>query len=290
KIHIETKGLTPEPGQMIVLTDMTKTRQLQDKLSQQHKLSSMGKMIASLAHQIRTPLSAAMIYGSHINDSKLGQQQLIEFSSSLMERLKFMDRQIHDMLQFVRGEKKQKQKVKLHDFICRLNENISIHENVKIKNVSKVLTEINEKKLSLLANEDDLIGAVSNLIENALAASTSDQKVIINISLEKTNDKNPNKNGRYLFNLEVVDSGLGMAKEQQKLIFEPFYTTKSSGNGLGLSIVQGVVIEHGGQLSLKSELGNGSTFGIKIPLQVASSSRVQTNLKNELIDEVDING
>jgi two-component system, sensor histidine kinase FlrB len=85
KIHIETRALDAEPGQIIVMTDLTKTRQLQAELSQQQKLSSMGKMIASLAHQIRTPLTAAILYGSHLKNPALASARKQEFSNHLMD-------------------------------------------------------------------------------------------------------------------------------------------------------------------------------------------------------------
>lgn len=263
KIHIETTGLSPEPGQMIVLTDLTKTRRLQDKLSQNNKLSSMGKMIASLAHQIRTPLSAAMIYGSHINESNLDSKQIKSFSNNLMERLKFMDRQIHDMLQFVRGERKRKQVVPISELFDNLKHHIQKENTVELS----FGCEFKDKKTNidhsdayyLLGSLDDLMGAVSNLVENGLAATKSEQTVQV-----KSNIIIGNKQAS--LEIEVVDQGIGMNRVHKQQVFEPFFTTKSNGNGLGLAIVRGVIIEHGGNIEVESSIGVGSTFKIKLPL------------------------
>ncbi len=307
KIHIETTGLSPEPGQMIVLTDLTKTRRLQDKLSQNNKLSSMGKMIASLAHQIRTPLSAAMIYGSHINESDLDRKQIKSFSENLMERLKFMDRQIHDMLQFVRGERKLKQLVSIEQLFNNLKNSIEPKNRVEWTCGSGISSAIgsrissgidngirseNKKNKShseehcLSGNLDDLIGVISNLVENGLAAGKPEQTVEIklNIVCEKTTKDNNRKNWLIV---EVIDQGIGMTRQQQQQAFEPFYTTKSNGNGLGLAIVRGVIIEHGGIIDLESSIGFGSAFKIKLPL--ANKSYFSTERSNIITQEVVVN-
>lgn len=272
KIHIETTGLSPEPGQMIVLTDLTKTRQLQDKLSQNNKLSSMGKMIASLAHQIRTPLSAAMIYGSHISESNLDLKQTKEFSDNLMERLKFMDRQIHDMLQFARGERKQKQTISIAQLFDALIVSIDVENRVKWSDpretCERSLNNINQslEEYCLLGSKDDLMGAISNLVENALSASKANQLVDVKANIIVENKQNNLVADQRILTIEVVDQGVGMTKEQKQQVFEPFYTTKNNGNGLGLAIVRGVIIEHGGSIELESSIGIGSVFKIRLPL------------------------
>ena len=295
KIHIETTGLSPEPGQMIVLTDLTKTRRLQDKLSQNNKLSSMGKMIASLAHQIRTPLSAAMIYGSHINESNLEPKQIKSFSENLMERLKFMDRQIHDMLQFVRGERKQKQMVSIAKLFDSLRNSIEPKDRVEWIYASGVDCGIKSEKNrtnslpvehSLLGNLDDLIGVISNLVENGLAAGKTEQtvKVKLYIVSEKITQS---KNSRSSLIIEVIDQGIGMTKLQQQQAFEPFYTTKSNGNGLGLAIVRGVIIEHGGKIDLESSIRLGSRFIIKLP--ITNKNSLANELSKPITEEVVVN-
>jgi len=300
KIHIETTSLSPEPGQMIVLTNLTQTRLLQDKLSQQNNLSSMGKMIASLAHQIRTPLSAAMIYGSHISESDLEKSQVKVFSENLMERLKFMDRQIHDMLQFVRGGRKQKKKISIMQLMSELKNSNIINDRINWHDVTDVLvpTSIFNEKVKeseplveyyLLGSSDDLIGAISNLIENALAASNQDQTVNIKSSISSPINPNNTNSNDNLVNLiiEVSDKGIGMIESQKQKIFEPFYTTKNNGNGLGLAIVNGVVIEHGGNIDLQSSVGNGSKFTIKLPI---FKKELSVNVfSKELTGEVAVN-
>jgi len=266
KVHIETRALDSEPGQMIVLTDMTKTRELQSKLSQQQKLSSMGKMIASLAHQIRTPLSAAILYGSHLNSNKLSAEKQQAFAGHLMERLRFMDRQISDMLNFVKGERKEKRLVDVTSIVEQINSldqtwshPLEFKLSDKILN-SEGLDTILSNNDFLLSDSDSLVGALSNLIENAIDATSNQQPVCVEFGI--TNN--------HRFKIAVRDSGRGIDDELKKKIFEPFYSSKNNGNGLGLAIVQGVVIEHQGKISVRDNVKEGSIFEIELPLFCAS--------------------
>jgi two-component system, sensor histidine kinase FlrB len=261
KVHIETRALDSEPGQLIVLTDMTKTRLLQAELSQQQKLSSMGKMVASLAHQIRTPLSAALLYASHLSSDKLNEEKSSEFAGLLLERLNFMERQIGDMLNFVKGERKTKSEFCLSELV----EAISIN----CKSTShKIVLDVDSKldlEAKITGDLDSLNGAISNLINNAVEASKERQAVTIALHMTETNQ----------LVIAVTDTGVGINKSQQRDLFEPFYTTKSHGNGLGLSIVHGVVIDHQGSISVTSQKGKGSEFKITLPVSTNTEALVQ---------------
>jgi len=270
KVHIETRALDSEPGQMIVLTDMTKTRQLQSQLSQQQKLSSMGKMIASLAHQIRTPLSAAILYGSHINGDKISNDKKQQFSGFLLERLKFMERQISDMLNFVKGERKEKKPLNIADIVSEIRKACDALAHPFEFHVDNNAS----KDRQLIGDMDSLVGAVGNLVDNAIDASQPNSPVVINIQL-KANDR---------LLIQIKDTGVGISEQQKKKLFEPFYSTKNHGNGLGLAIVHGIVIEHQGAISIDSNQSNqtdannqqGSTFNLFLPSMVAEKTKSKT--------------
>ncbi|MGX5174556.1 ATP-binding protein [Aliikangiella sp. IMCC44653] len=251
KIHIETRALDSEPGQLVLLTDLTKTRELQAELSQQQKLSSMGKMIASLAHQIRTPLSAAILYGSHIADEQIEDETKKEFSGRLMERLHFIERQINDMLNFMKGERKQKSTLAITNLYQTL---VSMSQGIS-EDITFSLDSAAEN-FAVYADQDALLGAIVNLIENACQAcekqDSPEVKVDFNIGRE--------------LSISVKDNGVGLTESQKKKIFEPFYTSKKQGNGLGLAIVYGVVLDHRGQIKVDSIVNQGSEFKISLPL------------------------
>lgn len=88
----------------MLLTDLTETRQLQEQLARHERLSALGRMVASLAHQIRTPLSAAMLYAGHLQEGVLPAKTRQRFAGRLKDRLHELEHQVRDMLVFARGE------------------------------------------------------------------------------------------------------------------------------------------------------------------------------------------
>ncbi len=103
RISIATRNLGAD-GQIILLTDQTETRRLQSELSRHERLSALGKMMSALAHQIRTPLSTAMLYAGHLRNPQLQEGRREEFAGKLSNRLNHIERQVQDMLLFVKGE------------------------------------------------------------------------------------------------------------------------------------------------------------------------------------------
>ena len=104
RLSIATRSLNGEPGQLVLLNDLTETRRLQDQLARHERLSALGRMVASLAHQIRTPLSAAMLYAGHLSEQALPLEQQQRFAGRLKERLQELENQVRDMLVFARGD------------------------------------------------------------------------------------------------------------------------------------------------------------------------------------------
>jgi len=90
-----------------MITDLTETRLLQDKLGQLQRLSSLGRMVSTLAHQIRTPLSAAMLYGANLQNKKITAESRESFQEKLMTRLQDLEQQVNDMLLFAKSGKQQ---------------------------------------------------------------------------------------------------------------------------------------------------------------------------------------
>ena len=104
RLSISTRSLDAEPGQLVLLNDLTETRHLQAQLARHERLSTLGRMVASLAHQIRTPLSTAMLYASHLAEQDLPLETRQRFAGNLKERLHELEHQVRDMLVFARGE------------------------------------------------------------------------------------------------------------------------------------------------------------------------------------------
>ena len=107
RVQISTHPLKQQQGQLIQITDLTETRRLQDQLSHMERLSALGKMAASLAHQIRTPLAAAMLYGANLANRTLSHDARGSFQKKLMDRLRDLEGQVSDVLLFARNGEQQ---------------------------------------------------------------------------------------------------------------------------------------------------------------------------------------
>jgi len=255
RLKIATSSLAPEDGQLIVLTDLTETRQLQNNMAHMQRLSALGKMVASLAHQVRTPLAAAMLYAANLKSKAMTEQSRARFNDKLIARLKYLESQVNDMLMFARGENGQT--ANEHSLQELLSEVKESSDAMLSQHKANLMVTLPEPDLLILGNRSALSGAITNLIQNAIQAKSSG--LLMHLVARRFGDKE--------VEITLVDNGPGISNEQQKKIFEPFFTTKSQGTGLGLAVVQSVAKSHNGKLHLVSQIGKGSSFSIILPLQ-----------------------
>lgn len=250
RVSLATRSLEGEPGQIILLTDQTETRELQARLGHFQRLSFMGKMMASLAHQIRTPLSAAMLYSAHLTKPELREDQRIKFANKVRGRLNSLEEQVRDMLVFARGETKLTDLVSSDQLFGAIEDAL----DVPLTHADADADCINTLPGVLLqCNQEALVGALMNLVNNALqsGAETLELKIL------KVDDS--------FLMLEVRDNGPGMNAEQLAQSLEPFYSTKSQGTGLGLAVAQVVARAHHGDFYINSDEGQGTVAGFKLP-------------------------
>lgn len=250
RLSIATRSLRAEPGQLVLLTDLTETRRLQDQLSRHERLSALGRMVASLAHQIRTPLSAALLYASHLTEQILPAEQQQRFAGRLKERLHELEHQVRDMLIFARGE------LPLPD---RLAPN-ALFDALRCAAEPHVLGmqvrwQCDSRADELLCNRDVLVGTVLNLIENAIQAAG--REAYLKVHLYSRGET---------VRLCISDNGPGIDSVTLARLGEPFFTTKTTGTGLGLAVVKAVARAHQGDVQLRSRPGRGTCAILTLPL------------------------
>ena len=250
RLSIATRSLDAEPGQLVLLNDLTETRHLQDQLARHERLSSLGRMVASLAHQIRTPLSAALLYASHLTEQELPVETQQRFAGRLKERLHELEHQVRDMLVFARGELPLTDRVTPKMLMQSLQAAALTHvQDLPIR------WQCDSHAGELLCNRDTLVGAILNLIENAIQASAGDVRLKVHLY---TRDNN--------LRLCISDSGSGIDTKVLARLGEPFFTTKTTGTGLGLTVVKAVARAHQGELQLRSRPGRGTCAQVILPL------------------------
>ncbi len=269
RVSISTRSLEVEPGQLIVLTDMTETRALQERLSHHQRLSALGKMVASLAHQIRTPLSAAMLYGEHLLQPDLAPPQQQRFAGKLMSRLNHLEQQVRDMLIFARTELPLADRTTASELLSA----VAFAMEAPLESSGSTVEIINRAPDSRLqCNQDALVGAILNLVNNAIQAVA--EGAILALELVCENDD-------YLA-IRLRDHGPGFDAAIGAKVMEPFFTTKSHGTGLGLAVVQAVIRAHQGEMKIQSWPGEGTQVTLLLPLVKSGSGGA---LKNGNVSE-----
>ena len=240
-------------GQLIMMTDQTETRALQAKVSRQERLTAMGQMVASLAHQIRTPLSAALLYASNLKKPNLDPNLQVQFADKLVGRLNHLEKQVQDMLLFVKGEVQLINRLSVGKIFTLLQETCAGLPDEKAELI-KWTSQANEAHIQCQA--DTLISAFMNIINNALEACGA-SKPCLTVSAFPSGEQ---------VCIVFKDNGPGMTHEQIEKIQEPFFTTKSYGTGLGIPVLKATVKAHKGQLSIVSQPGSGTEFRVTLPV------------------------
>lgn len=246
KVSVTRDLLSNDGEQIILLSDISELRHLQDQLSQRQHLSAMGEMVASLAHQVRTPLATAILYASQMQKPALNETKRQQFSQKILERLHFLERQVNDMLIFAKQGRMAMETFSLGEMLTDALEALGNFDGrLQIDNALE--------RDQLQGNRDALCGALGNLLNNAVEAGAT--RIVLRIQA----------NDQRLLQLSVADDGCGISQAQQSRLFEPFYTSKINGTGLGLAVVDSVVRAHHGHLQCQSDPGNGSIFTMWLP-------------------------
>ncbi len=256
RVSMATRSLVGEPGQLILLTDLTETRQLQSELARHERLSALGRTMASLAHQIRTPLATAMLYAGHLTDPDLAADNRQRFTERLKGRLQSIEQQVRDMLVFARGDLPISDRVTAFGLFEALR-----HEAEPLLERGGAQCSWDyriEGNPRLPCNLDMLVGACSNLIDNAVQASATGARLKVIARMVA---------GR--LGICVIDAGPGIAPALLARLGEPFQTTKPQGTGLGLAVARSVAQAHQGVLVIRSKPGRGTAVEMRLPVEDA---------------------
>lgn len=248
KVLVSTKPLSV--GQLIVLTDVTTTRQLQARIGHMERLSSLGRMAASLAHQIRTPLQAAMLYASNLGNKSITASARAIFGRKLMDRLVDLENQVRDILLFAKSGEHVAENVEITTLVDSIRKGA---DGIMARNGATFEVRTDEPPMKVVANSIALASAINNLISNAVEAGAN--RVVLDV-----------RKCEQEVVLKIADNGKGMSTELVQKSFEPFFTTKSNGTGLGLAVVSSVIKAHQGNISVMSAEGKGTCFTITLPL------------------------
>lgn len=253
RLRIESSVPDEEGRRILLVHDITEMHVMQEQMRRSQRLSAMGEVAASLAHRLRTPLATALLYCSHLADPDLAEDQRSGFAAKALDRLRHLERLIHDMLLFVKGTGAGCDRVHLSALLEELRQ---VMEPQMSRRGVHFEVHDGSNAAWVRADRRALQAAMMSLLENALQACSDGGSV----SLECTQ-----RVGGLV--LAVRDSGPGIDPDIRDRIFEPFFTTRAGGTGLGLAIVRQVADSLGGSVRVRSIPGLGTEFALYLPCE-----------------------
>jgi two-component system sensor histidine kinase PilS (NtrC family) len=255
-------------GAIVVFQDLSEYKEMEWELRRLDRLAAIGEFSAHLAHEIRNPLTA--IRGSiEMLKGLTKDEEAKSLMSLVLEESDKLNRIVTDFLRFARIPSPSKEKVDMVKILSRIERKIRAHipEDKEIE----IIEEFDIPSLSVKVDEGQIEQVIFNLLTNAVDAIEKRGKIFIRL-------KSPGSmwmklNGEVVkvpedrIAIQIQDTGSGIPQDVLKKIFEPFFTTKKGGTGLGLSVVQRIVSNHGGEIKVESKENGGTLFTIYIPLE-----------------------
>jgi len=228
----------------------------QEQLVRTEKLAAVGTLASGVSHELRNPLSAIK-NAVFLLKRKLSKKAIPEIDEKIIQFLDIMDKEIdrcskiiNDLLGFTRVTKPTRYSADINAVVNEALSRVDISENIKL---SKHL----QSDLPMIMIDESQIGQVLiNLIENACQAMMNEGELKI-----------CSKVSQGYMKVEVCDSGCGIPEKEVKKVFDPLFTTKPSGTGIGLAVCHGIIQKHNGVIDVKSQEGIGTTMFIKLPLE-----------------------
>lgn len=244
-------------GQVIILTDVTLSRELQQSSHRQQRLVELGEITAGLAHQIRTPLASALLSVEQLLHPSLNADLQQKSTNRIKDNLHHLNHLVNDMLLYARDGEFESDQVNVSSLFQSVSEYVAQKKYQYFDMSVTGPDSIESSELIVTGSKDALLSVLIGLVENAYQLANQLSPIKLNIHY-KTEDKE--------LLISVSDNGPGLDKALCETIFEPFYTTKKEGTGLGLAISRSIVRAHNGSIVAVSELGKGTEFKIRLNL------------------------
>jgi signal transduction histidine kinase len=231
---------------------------IEEQLRRSEKLSTLGEMAAVLAHEIRNPLGSIRGTAEILKDDYKPENPKYEFIEIQIRETERLNRVVEDFLHMARPQPADMQSCQVLDeleMIATLLANDARERQVTLELKPPPFP------VTIQADGDKLRQAFLNIIINALQATPIGGSVLISTTVHESTT----------CEIQFHDTGPGMDAATMERMFEPFFTTKPGGTGLGLVITKKIIETHGGTLMMESEVGNGTTVIVKLPMQTAAN-------------------
>ncbi|MFC1718556.1 nitrogen regulation protein NR(II) [Candidatus Poribacteria bacterium] len=226
-------------------------RDSQAKIARNEKLTVLGQLAGGVSHELRNPLSAiknaAYFLNMVVREPDAAVKETLEI---LKKEVEISERIINSLLDFARPVPAIRKKVDIDNVVRRALSRIIVPENIA------VASQVDEALSAILADPDQLCQVFENIMLNAIQAMPDGGCLIV-----KVEEESPE-----WIAISFKDTGIGVSEESMGKLFEPLFTTKARGIGLGLAIIRTLIDGHGGDIKVQSEFGEGAIFTVRLPL------------------------
>ncbi|MFQ5328800.1 MAG: nitrogen regulation protein NR(II) [Thermodesulfobacteriota bacterium] len=240
-------------GLLVVLRDISEMKRMREVMQRDKRLKAMGEMAASIAHQIRNPLASIELFASLLDDSAIERVKRESFAKEIVAAVKTLNTTLSNMLLFANSSIPQKDDVTVEGLLA---ETLDICKYIMKERGTRIEVPHEVPDISVSVDKELMKQALLNLIMNGIEALGEEGEGVV--SLHTVLDEEG-------VHIRVCDDGRGIPKEFMDKIFDPFFTMRARGTGLGLTVVNNIIKAHGGLLEVESTAGEGTQFDITLP-------------------------
>ena len=246
-------------GRILLLRDVTNIRQLENEVTRSRHLNSIGSLAAGVAHEIRNPLSSIKGFAVYLKERLAGNKEDEETADIMIAETERLNRVIGQLLEFARPLALKKEKVQFVDLVQHTIKLIAADAK---KNKISVEVDAAVEMPLVEVDPDKIKQVLLNIFLNCLAAMKDGGKLTIELALKTDN-----------LNVIISDNGAGINESDIPKIYDPYFTSKPAGTGLGLAVVQKIMEAHGGRINVESIVGQGTRVSLHFPLTKMMASQ-----------------
>ena len=255
-------------GALMVLTDITSLKRLELQIRRSDRLASLGTLSAGMAHEIKNPLVSIKTFAQLLPERYQDSDFRETFSNLIGHEIDRIDSLVNQLLRFARPAKPMLKPMHVHEILEKSLKLVGHRLHQKSIKLTRSWDAIVD---TIRADSDQLEQVFLNFFINAMDAMKNGGELSIRTEIRTdeawASSLNQNNGGMSeVLRITIRDSGEGIRSEDIPHVFDPFFTTKDYGTGLGLSVVHGIIQEHGGQIEVESEPQKGTAFHILFPL------------------------
>jgi len=255
-------------GALVVLTDITTLKRLELQIRRSDRLASIGTLSAGMAHEIKNPLVSIKTFAQLLPERYQDSDFRETFSNLIGHEIDRIDSLVNQLLRFARPAKPVLRPMHVHE---ALEKSLQLVGHRLYQKEIKLTRYWDADIDTIRADADQLEQVFLNFFLNAMEAMKLGGELSVGTEIHAGSEwvaaiSGANGDSHEVLRITIRDDGEGIRKEDIPHVFDPFFTTKDYGTGLGLSVVHGIIQEHGGQIEVESELKKGTAFHILLPL------------------------